>query len=91
MEIMFPIEDGEYDGNHSAVIFPVIVDGRRVAASVPASVLATRFHAASEREHDLLRAFCAGRYIIEEIARDVLAREPGASLALALDHFRAAR
>lgn len=87
MDIVFPVEDGAYDRSRSVVIFPVVVDGHRVAASVPASVLASRFHAASEREYDLLRAFDASRYIIEEIARDLLSSESGPSLALALSHF----
>jgi Protein of unknown function (DUF1488) len=68
MDVYFPDVE-RYNFDPPAVVFPAMVDGRRVNCRISASALVARFRAADEAEASLLDAFRTHRSAIRSAAQ----------------------
>ncbi|MEM5293028.1 DUF1488 domain-containing protein [Burkholderia sp. JPY481] len=81
MHISFPSCMPEYCARDLVLAFPALVDDRPVQCAITAEALEDHFGARSLREDDLVQAFLAHRYQIEQAARQLL-EEVGAKPVL---------
>ncbi|WP_233853621.1 DUF1488 domain-containing protein [Paraburkholderia sp. HD33-4] len=81
MHISFPSSPPEYCGRDLALAFPALVDDQPVQCAITAEALEDHFGARSLREDDLIEAFVAHRFQIEQGAARLL-NEVGAKPVL---------
>jgi hypothetical protein len=72
MHISFPSCMPEYCARDLVLAFPALVDDRPVQCAITAEALEDHFGARSLREDDLVQAFLAHRYQIEQAAKRLL-------------------
>lgn len=72
MQISFPTCVPEYCARDLVLAFPALVDDQAVQCAITAEALEDHFGARSLREEDLVNAFLAHRFQIEQAARRLL-------------------
>jgi len=88
MKISFPPTAPEFDSESFALTFPAEVDGLPIACGITAEALEDHFGAASINETDLVKAYCAHRGAIEEVAATLIEATHGAPVLLHSGVFR---
>nr|WP_198039277.1 DUF1488 domain-containing protein [Paraburkholderia sp. SOS3] len=88
MHISFPHDAPEYRGRDLVVAFAALVDGKAVQCAITAEALEDHFGAASLREPDLIDAFIAHRFEIEQAADTMLNEVGGNPVLLHSGYFR---
>ncbi|MFC0397334.1 DUF1488 domain-containing protein [Paraburkholderia rhizosphaerae] len=88
MRVSFPLEAPTYLARDLAIAFPALVDGNPVQCAITAEALEDHFGAASLREPDLIGAFNAHRFEIEQAAQRMLDEVGGKPVLLHSGYFR---
>ena len=90
MHITFAEDPPVFDGDHVAIHFTALVDGRPVVCSITAEALEDHFGAASVREEELLPAYEQGRARIRAVCAEALDDNDGQPVVLRSGLFRVA-
>jgi uncharacterized protein DUF1488 len=88
MHISFPHHAAEYCARDLVIAFPALVDGAPVQCAITAEALEDHFGATSLREPDLIDAFNAHRFEIEQAADRMLNEVGGKPVLLHSGYFR---
>ncbi|MEJ0004018.1 MAG: DUF1488 domain-containing protein [Pararobbsia sp.] len=91
MDISFPHDTSTFRGTNLTIVFPALVDGKRIECAISAEALEDHFGAQSARETDLLAAFVEHRPAIEQAARRLFAQLGDTPLLLRSGYLRFAR
>jgi hypothetical protein len=87
MPIEFPGNEPEYNAQNLTLRFAAVVDGARVPCAISVEALEDHFGADRGTLDVWLRAFAAGRAMIEAVARQHLALSPDRAVLLKSGHF----
>jgi hypothetical protein len=87
MNIVFPADAPRYRADNLTVVFPALVDGRRIDCAISVEALEDHFNVVSIDERGWLAAFTASRDVIHACAHRHLLIDAHALLLLRSGHF----